>query len=69
VEPKDSAQENQVQLLRSRIVELREMISMYAGTSSESFIREHIRQLQLRVQRLLDEQRTVGRIASPADSE
>ena len=41
--------------MRERIVELREMLSLYAGTASESFIREHIRQLQDRIQQLLRE--------------
>jgi hypothetical protein len=48
-------QENQIQELRARIVELREMLHLYSGTASEGFIREHIRQLQKRVQYLLTE--------------
>lgn len=48
-------QDNQIQQLRTRIVELQETIHLYAGTTSEGFIREHIQQLQKRVQHLLTE--------------
>ncbi len=47
--------QNQIASLRERIIELREMLSLYAGTASESFIREHIQQLQQRIQVLLQE--------------
>lgn len=47
--------QSQIVSMRERIVELREMLSLYAGTSSESFIREHIHQLQERIQVLLQE--------------
>jgi hypothetical protein len=47
--------QSQIVSLRERIVELREMLSLYAGTASESFIREHIHQLQERIQVLLQE--------------
>ncbi len=47
--------QKQIASLRERIIELREMVSLYAGTPSEAFIREHIQQLQERIQHLLQE--------------
>ncbi len=47
--------QGQIVSMRERIVELREMLTLYAGTASESFIREHIHQLQERIQLLLQE--------------
>lgn len=47
--------QNQIVSLRERIIELREMLSLYAGTASEGFIREHIHQLQQKIQVLLQE--------------
>ena len=44
---------NEIHMLRSRIVELREMVHLYAGTNSELSIREHIQLLQRKVQLLL----------------
>jgi hypothetical protein len=52
---KHEPQESQVLHLRERIVEFRQMLHTYAGTASESFIREHIQQLQKRIQHLLNE--------------
>jgi hypothetical protein len=49
------AHDNHAQLLRGHIVELQEMIPLFAGTTSEGFIHEHIQQLKTRIQQLLEE--------------
>ncbi len=59
--------QSQISSLRERIVELRAMLALYAGTASESFIREHITQLQNRIQALLQEA-AANRAASRYDN-
>jgi hypothetical protein len=70
VATREDTHENQVQQLRARIVELRETIPLYAGTTSEAFIREHIQQLQHRIQHLLQEaaaNRSAARFGASVD--